>query len=320
VYRNFRKSVSALAVFTATLALGAGAAAAASQDASNSAESGAANAADTHQYGDQSQHADVSSGNKGCWSYCAGGGGNVTPQSQDLGQWANTEQHALSAALAKQNAVNANVPVTIVGKGKVKHDGKSGGAHQDLANSADSNAANAAATSQKGNQHQSADVSSGNKGCTKFCAGGGGNVTPQKQHLGQKANTEQDAASIALAKQNAVNANVPVTIVGHGHVGWDSNGAKSDGKSGGAWQDATNSAESGAANAAATTQKANQDQHADVSSGSHGGGKFGAGGGGNVTPQAQDVFQGANTEQAAESAALAAQLLENVQAGVHIGG
>jgi hypothetical protein len=316
VYRSIRKSVSAFVVFTATLALGAGAAAAASQDASNAAESGAANAADTHQYGNQSQHADVTSGNHGCWSYCAGGGGNVTPQSQDLGQWANTEQHALSAALAKQNAVNANVPVTIVGKGKVKHSGKSGGAHQYVDNSADSNAANAAATSQKGNQNQSADVSSGNKGCKKFCAGGGGNVTPQKQHLGQKANTEQKAASISLAKQNAVNANVPVTIVGHGYVGADSNGAKS----GGAWQDATNSAESGAANAAATSQKANQDQHADVSSGSHGGGKFGAGGGGNVTPQAQDLFQGANTEQAAKSAALAAQLLENVQAGVHIGG
>jgi len=208
--------------------------------------------------------------------------------------------------------VNANVPVTIVGEGNV-WGGSNGGAHQNLNNSASSSAANASSTRQHGNQSQDADSSSGNSGCSKFCAGGGGNLTPQDQRLGQKANTEQAAASIALAKQHALNANVPVTIVGWGDV-------KSGSGSGGANQNASNSASSWAANAASTSQHGNQSQDADSSSGNDGGGHFVAGGGGNIAPQAQQLFQGANTLQASESAALAGQWLNNANAGTSIGG
>ena len=38
------------------------------------------------------------SGNGWCWKYCAGGGGNLIPQDQDLGQKAKTGQHAESLA------------------------------------------------------------------------------------------------------------------------------------------------------------------------------------------------------------------------------
>jgi len=298
---------------------------AASQNASNSADSAALNAADTTQYGNQQQNAQSNSGNSGCWSFCGGGGGNVTGQSQWLDQNSNTSQFALSAGIAKQNAVNANVPVTIVGKGHV--DAKSGGANQNLDNSANSAALNASETKQKGNQDQNAESSSGNSGCSKFCGGGGGNVTAQDQWQNQNANTEQAAASIALAKQNAVNANVPVTIVGssdnkdHGKQdgNWDSGSNWGGSKSGGAEQNANNSASSFAANFASTTQHGNQNQNADSDSGSWGGGKFGAGGGGNVTPQLQKLSQNANTEQAAISAAVAAQWLTNANAGVDIG-
>src|SRR3954468_12917525 len=122
--RRLIKSLSGATVISAALILGASAATAASQDASNSADSGAFNAADTSQHGNQGQNASSSSGNSGCWKFCAGGGGNITAQSQDLGQWANTSQFAASAGIASQHALNANVPVTIVGKGDVK-----GGSH-----------------------------------------------------------------------------------------------------------------------------------------------------------------------------------------------
>jgi hypothetical protein len=313
VIRKLTKSVSAASVLAAALFFGAGAAAAAAQDPGNRADSGAANASGTSQHGNQDQNASSTSGNSGCWSYCTGGGGNITPQSQDLGQWANTEQFAASAGIAGQHAVNANVPVTIVGEGNV-WGGSSGGAHQDLHNSASSAAANASSTRQHGDQSQNADSSSGNDGCSKFCTGGGGNITPQEQQLGQKANTEQAAASIALAKQHALNANVPVTIVGWGDVKHGSDGW------GGANQNAWNSASSAAANASSTNQHGNQSQNSDTSSGNDGGGHFVAGGGGNIAPQAQSLFQGSNTVQAAESAALAGQWLNNANAGVGIGG
>jgi hypothetical protein len=299
-------------VLAAALFFGAGAAAAASQHARNAADSGAANASDTNQHGNQDQNASSSSGNTGCWSYCTGGGGNITPQSQDLGQWANTEQIAASAGSAGQHAVNANVPVTIVGEGNV-WGGTNGGATQNVTNSASSAAANASSTRQSGNQRQNADSSSGNDGCSRFCAGGGGNLTPQDQSLAQKANTEQAAASIALAKQHVLNANVPVTIVGWGDV-------KSGSGSNGANQNASNSASSAAANASSTSQHANQSQDANNSSGNDGGGHFVAGGGGNIAPQAQQLLQGANTLQGSQSAALAAQLLSNAGSGVTIGG
>jgi hypothetical protein len=318
------KSVGAVAVLTLTLALSSTAASAAKQDADNSANSAAANVSDTTQKGNQHQDADNSSGNHGCYSYCTGGGGNISLQGQLLGQASATEQYADSKALAKQNAVNANVPVTIVGKGHVKG-GSDGGAKQDLDNSANSAAANVSDTTQKGNQSQEAENSSGNDGCSKFCTGGGGNISKQKQALGQESETEQDAASKALAKQNAVNANVPVTIVGHdkgkdgknGHDGWNGDG---ESWGGGAKQDADNTANSAAANVSDTTQKANQHQDADNSSGNDGGGKFAAGGGGNISAQAQGLFQLSETAQSAASKAFAGQFPTNANSPINIGG
>jgi hypothetical protein len=312
--------LSAFSVLTMAIVLGASAATAANQNASNSADSAAANAALTSQYGTQGQNANSSSGNSGCWEFCTGGGGNLNLQSQNLGQAAFTDQWAESAALANQNAVNANVPVTIAGKGKVGSSPSS--ANQWADNSANSTATNASATKQGANQNQNANGSSGNSGCSKFCTGGGGNINKQSQDLAQLAATHQAAASAALAKQNAVNANVPVTIVGiaDGKDGWGSDGWGGSGKSSGANQNANNSASSAAANASVTHQGANQNQNSNTSSGnSGGGGKFSAGGGGNITPQSQDLVQLAKTQQGSISAAVAAQLATNGSSPVSIG-
>jgi len=324
--RQFTKSLSAVAVLATTVILGASAATAANQNASNSADSGAANAAQTYQHGNQGQNADSSSGNSGCWEFCTGGGGNLNLQSQSLGQASFTNQWADSLALAKQDAINANVPVNIGGSGKGSG---SSSANQNLSNSANSEAANAAATKQQGNQDQNANSSSGNDGCSKFCTGGGGNINKQSQDLAQLSKTQQQAASAALAKQNAINANVPVTIgsskdshdQGWSDKGWGSDGWGKSGKGSGANQNAHNSASSAAANASATTQTGNQHQNSDTSSGNDGhGGKFSAGGGGNITPQAQDLVQLAKTQQGAISAGLAAQFATNGASPVSIGG
>jgi hypothetical protein len=224
--------------------------------------------------------------------------------------------------LAKQNAVNANVPVTIAGKGTVGSSPSSANQYAD--NSARSNATNASATKQKANQNQNANSSSGNSGCSKFCTGGGGNIDKQSQDLAQVAKTQQAAASAALAKQNAVNANVPVTIVGiadHGDRGWGNDGFGKSGKSSGANQAVSNHAYSTAANASVTKQGANQNQNSNSSSGNDGhGGKFATGGGGNITPQSQDLVQLAKTQQGSISAAIAHELATNGASPVSIAG
>jgi len=190
--RHFTKSLGAAAIVATTILLGTSAAVAASQNASNSADSAAANASLTKQGAGQSQDANSSSGNDGCYSFCTGGGGNLTLQSQFLGQAAFTDQWASSAALAKQNAVNANVPVTIAGKGHI--DSSPSSANQWADNSASSNATNASATKQGADQNQNANSSSGNSGCYKFCTGGGGNITKQGQDLAQLAHTNQNVS------------------------------------------------------------------------------------------------------------------------------
>jgi hypothetical protein len=318
VLRQLTKSLSAFTVLATTVILGASAAAAANQNASNSADSAAANAAQTSQWGSQGQNANSTSGNSGCWEFCTGGGGNLNLQSQNLGLAAFTGQWADSIALAKQNAVNANVPVTIAGKGRVGSGSSS--ANQNLNNTANSEAANAAATNQRGNQNQNANGSSGNSGCNKFCTGGGGNINKQSQSLAELAATHQAAASAALAKQNAVNANVPVTIVGSADKGWGNDGFGQSHKGSGANQNANNSASSAAANASTTRQTGNQHQNSNTSSGNDGWGKFSAGGGGNITPQAQDLVELAHTQQGAISAGLAAQWATNGASPVSIGG
>ena len=122
-----RRPKSILAAGAAVLALGlvpAGAAAQSDQSASNSASSTATNNSDTTQAASQAQ----SSGSS-C-SYGCGGSG----QYQSLSQDASTEQNARSGAVANQEAINANVPVT-VGSGNESGDSS---ASQELDNSASS--------------------------------------------------------------------------------------------------------------------------------------------------------------------------------------
>ncbi len=286
----------------------AGSGGSAQQLATNGASSSAKNAAATAQKAKQSQKASSSSGNSGCSSFCTGGGGNLTPQSQDLGQKANTSQAAESIGSANQQLLNVNIPITIVGWGSV---GSSGGsANQVALNDASSSAKNTAATEQGASQGQKATSSSGNSGCSSFCTGGGGNLTPQDQSLNQSANTSQQAASAALANQKVMNVNVPVTIVGWGSVGTSGGSAN---------QAAANSAGSSANNAALTAQLASQGQQASSSSGNTGCASFCTGGGGNLTPQSQSLGQHAGTSQGAASLGTAHQGASNTASPVAVG-
>jgi hypothetical protein len=311
------KVLCAVTVSGAALFAGTGPITAAVQDAGNSGSSKAANAAATLQGARQSQAARSDSGNDWCGKWCAGGGGNLTPQDQHLGQQANTGQQALSLAAAKQHNQNVNAPVSIDGGSKHKsRDGSwapwgSGSADQVGFNHASSRAGNAAFTGQLASQSQWADSSSGNDGCWIFCTGGGGNLTPQSQSLGQRANTEQGAASLATAKQGNQNINAPVTV---------SDSGKGFGSGGSADQLAKNGAKSSAGNKAATLQGAKQSQKASSSSGNSGCSELCTGGGGNLTPQSQDLSQKANTEQGAESIGSANQQLLNVNIPITIVG
>ncbi len=112
----------------------------------------------------------------GCGS-CGGAG-----QYQNSSQWSATLQGALSSATAKQNAVNANVPVNIAG-GNIYSGGNS--ASQYALNGAESNANNSATTTQTNNQNQ---MGSGS-GCGS-CGGAG-----QYQNSTQGSLTGQLAAS-----------------------------------------------------------------------------------------------------------------------------
>ena len=114
----------------------------ANQTAINGALSGAGNYADTKQSNDQTQTA----GGSGCLLGCGGSG-----QAQINDQQALTAQLALSSANAKQNAVNANVPVNIAGYDIY---GGANNANQTAVNGALSGAGNSAGTGQHGGQNQ----------------------------------------------------------------------------------------------------------------------------------------------------------------------
>jgi hypothetical protein len=155
-------------------------------------------------------------------------------QFQAVGQKAVTGQNANANAKANQNAVNANVPVTIAG-GNVS--GGSSSANQKAVNVGAAAAGNLASTGQKAIAAQIGGGSS----CKAGCGGSG-----QFQAVGQHAATAQNAKANADAKQNAVNANVPVTIAG-GNVSGGSSSAN---------QAALNGAGAAAGNAAKTDQTA----------------------------------------------------------------
>jgi hypothetical protein len=196
----------------------------ATQTASSSADTDVSNKAKT----DQDQSLTQNIGGSGCYAGCGGSGG-FQAGIQD----ARTQQAAVGIAKSDQNAVNANVPVSIAG-----HDVKSGpsSATQTASSSADTDVSNKAKTDQDQTLNQNIG---GRDSCKAGCGGAGG------FQLGvQKADTSQWALGIAKSDQNAVNANVPVSIAG-GNV---SAGPSS------ATQTATSSADADVKNKAKTDQ------------------------------------------------------------------
>src|SRR5438874_1488149 len=241
----------------------------ANQLANSEAEAKASNDADTTQKQTQTQNVGGSSCHVGC-----GGAGAA-----QIGvQAADTKQDAAAAAISKQNAVNANVPVNVAG-GNITSGPSS--ANQ-LANSeAEAKASNEADTTQKQDQTQNVG---GSSSCLAGCGGAGG------FQLGiQKADTQQWAGAFALSDQNAGNANAPANVAG---------GKITSGPSA-ANQWANSDAEAKATNDADTTQKQKQDQTVGGKSSCY----FGCGGPGG----AQIGIQKAETKQGAFAAGLSLQ-------------
>src|ERR671937_1854614 len=133
-----------------------------------------------------------------------GGGGSGGSGGFQAGlQSADTQQAAAGIAKSDQNAVNANVPVSVAG-GNVNSGDSS--ANQAATSTATTDVSNNAKTDQ--DQQLSQDLG-GKDGCVAGCGGSGG------FQLGiQKANTEQAALGVSKSHQNAVNANVPVSVAG----------------------------------------------------------------------------------------------------------
>jgi hypothetical protein len=253
----------------------------ANQAANSEAEAKASNDADTTQKQTQTQNVDGSSCKVGC-----GGAGAA-----QLGiQAANTEQDAKSAAISKQNAVNANVPVNVAG-GNITSGPSS--ANQWANSEAEAKSSNDADTTQKQDQTQNVGGSS----CKAGCGGAGG-----FQAGVQLANTSQWAGSLAVSKQNTVNANVPVNVAG-GNI---TSGPSS------ANQVANSEAEAKSSNDADTTQKQDQTQNVGGSSSCY----VGCGGAGG----AQIGIQKADTEQWAGAAAISKQNAVNANTPVNIAG
>src|SRR5205823_808235 len=164
----------------------------ANQLASSDAEAKASNDADTS----QKQNQDQTVGDSSCHVGCGGAG------AAQIGvQAANTEQDAKAAAISKQNAVNANVPVNVAG-GNITSGPSS--ANQ-LANSeAEAKSSNDADTTQKQDQTQNVG---GSSSCLAGCGGAGG------FQLGiQKADTQQWARSEERREGKACRANGPAHV------------------------------------------------------------------------------------------------------------
>jgi len=205
-------------------------------------------------------------------------------------QSASTNQAALGAAASYQNAVNANVPVSIAG-GNVTSGPSS--ATQTATSDATTDVSNKAKTDQ--DQHLNQNIG-GNSGCYAGCGGAGG-----FQAGVQNAETNQLAAGVAHSDQNAVNANVPVSIAG-GNV---NSGPSS------ATQTASSSANTDVSNKAKTDQ--DQSLHQNIGGGSCSLGCGGAGG-------FQAGLQDAHTNQAAIGIAKSDQNAVNANVPVSIAG
>jgi hypothetical protein len=164
----------------------------ASQDVSNKADADASNRSNT----DQNATVTQSGGGSMCWSGCGGNG-----QEQNVIQVGETKQHADADAKAKQNAVNANTPVSVIGD-YLSGSGTSS-ADQKARNKADADASNKNHTDQVANVDQKLPDSRCGGGC-----GGKG----QEQNLVQKSKTKQDGRGEAKARQKLVNADVPFSL------------------------------------------------------------------------------------------------------------
>jgi len=127
---------------------------------------------------------------------------------QILGQWAGGSQGAPAQSTAGQDASNLGLPIDITGIA-IPTAPSSSSASQDASNKASADASNKSST----DQSATATQTGGSSSCSSGCGGAG-----QAQAIDQSAQTKQDADADANAKQNAVNANVPVSIAG-GSVG-----------------------------------------------------------------------------------------------------
>jgi len=255
----------------------------ATQTADSSATTNVNNNATTNQ--NQSQQQTVG-GSSSCHAGCGGAGG-----AQAGVQKADTHQGAIGVAKSNQNAVNANVPVSIAG-GDVNSGPSS--ATQTADSSATTNVGNNATTNQGQSQQQEVD---GSGSCVIGCGGAGG-----FQAGVQKADTHQGAIGVAKSDQNAVNANVPVSI-----AGGDVNSGPSS-----ANQTATSTATANVGNNATT----NQGQWQQQTVGGDGSCLAGCGGAGG----AQLGVQNAETKQFALGLALSKQNAVNGNAPVAIAG
>jgi hypothetical protein len=206
-------------------------------------------------------------------------------------QNAGTTQVAAGLSASQQNAVNANVPVSIAG-GNVSV-GPSA-ATQTASSAATTNVSNNATTNQNQTQQQ---TTAGNSSCHVGCGGAGG-----AQVGGQNAETNQGAVGAANSNQTAVNANVPVSIAG-GNV---NSGPSS------ATQTAGSAATTNVSNNATTNQNQSQQQTVGGNSSCH----VGCGGAGG----AQVGSQNAETNQGAVGTANSNQTAVNANVPVSIAG
>jgi hypothetical protein len=218
----------------------------------------------------------------------ADGGGGAGGAQAGL-QSSTTTQTAVGAAFSNQNAVNANVPVSIAG-GNVSAGPSS--ATQTATSSASTDVSNKAKTDQ--DQYLSQNI--GGTGCYAGCGGAGG-----FQAGVQNAQTDQLAAGVSSSDQNAVNANVPVSIAG-GNV---NSGPSS----------ATQTTSSSATTDVSNKAKTDQDQYLRQNIGG-GSCKLGCGGAGGFQAGIQD----AQTNQLAVGVAKSDQNAVNANVPVSIAG
>jgi hypothetical protein len=205
-------------------------------------------------------------------------------------QGASTTQGALGVALSNQNAVNANVPVSIAG-------GNVTAGPSTAAQTATSTANADVKNKSKTDQDQTLNQNIGGSGCVAGCGGAGG-----FQAGVQGADTKQIAVGVAKSDQNAVNANVPVSIAG-GNV----TSGPSD-----ATQNATSTANADVKN----KSKTNQDQTQNQNIGGNGSCKAGCGGAGGF----QVGIQHADTKQVSAGIAKSDQNAVNANVPVSIAG